>query len=295
MLRLMLKVTYLLVMGLRPDILSIDLCSLHKSTLPFRTGAGESWSRTSRWRCHLAAPWKYELFLLLGTKEGRTWIPCCSFDIKVKTKPLGNCWSCWLITIPVTWLAAFISNCFTVGTRGSPQVEAWKVSTEGKSNTFSRSSPSTSRVSHQCVHCPWLEEQQQLCRVTSVTISVLARYFVVWLHLGFSSFVQRVTASCSVIYFIKAEKCPAGVSSGPWPRGSSWTTELVAGPKACKILCKNTAHELLPRTATTPHCWETKASIPFLLFFSFQDTATLFTGCLERVARHPEVTFLAQS
>lgn len=42
MLSLMLKVTYLLVMGLRPDILSIDLCSLHKSTLPFKTGAGES-------------------------------------------------------------------------------------------------------------------------------------------------------------------------------------------------------------------------------------------------------------
>lgn len=126
MLRLMLKVTYLLVMGLRPDILSIDLCSLPKSTLPFKTGAGESWSRTSRWNYHLAAPWKYELFLLLGTAEVRTWISCCSFDIKVKAKTLGNCWSCWLITIPVTWLAAFISNCFTVGTRGSPQAEGWR-------------------------------------------------------------------------------------------------------------------------------------------------------------------------
>lgn len=62
---------------------------------------------------------------------------------------------------------------------------------------------------------------EQPCRVTSVPVCVLARYFVVWLHLGFSSFVQRVTASWSVIYFIKAEKCPAGVSPGPWPRGSS--------------------------------------------------------------------------
>lgn len=96
--------------------------------------------------------------------------------------------------------------------------------------------------------------QQQLCRVTSVTISVLTHYFVVWLHLGFSSFVQRVTASWSVIYFIKAEKCPAGVSSGPWPRGSSWTCELVTCPKACKMLCKNMACELLPCTATTFHC-----------------------------------------
>lgn len=42
MLRLMLKVTYLLVVGLRPDLLSIDLCSHPKSTLPFKTAAGES-------------------------------------------------------------------------------------------------------------------------------------------------------------------------------------------------------------------------------------------------------------
>lgn len=82
----MLKVTYLLVMGLRPDLLSIDLCSHRKSTLLFKTGAGESWSHTSRWNCYLAALWKYELFLLLGTTEGKTWITCCSFDIKVKKK-----------------------------------------------------------------------------------------------------------------------------------------------------------------------------------------------------------------
>lgn len=44
----------------------------------------------------------------------------------------------------------------------------------------------------------------------------------------------KVTDSWSVIYFIKAEKCPAGVSSGPCPRRSSWTGELVTGPKACK-------------------------------------------------------------
>lgn len=59
MLRLVLKVTYLLVMGLRPDLLSTDLCSHSKSTLPFKTGAGESWSHTFRWNCYLTAPWKY--------------------------------------------------------------------------------------------------------------------------------------------------------------------------------------------------------------------------------------------
>lgn len=40
--RFMLVFTYLLVMGLRPDLLSTDLCSYSKSTLPFKTGAGES-------------------------------------------------------------------------------------------------------------------------------------------------------------------------------------------------------------------------------------------------------------
>lgn len=85
-LRLMLKVTYLLVMGLRPD-LSIDLCSHHKSTLPFKRGAGESWSHTARWNCYLAATWKYELFLLLGTAEGKTWISSCFLGIKAKKPP----------------------------------------------------------------------------------------------------------------------------------------------------------------------------------------------------------------
>lgn len=128
MLRLVLKVTYLLVMGLRPDLLSTDLCSRRKSTLPFKTRAGESWSHAFRWNCYRIAPWKYKLFLLLGTTEGNAWISCCSFGIKVK-KTLGNGLSCWLVTIPVTWLAAFISHCFTVWTGGCPQTEAWKVNT----------------------------------------------------------------------------------------------------------------------------------------------------------------------
>lgn len=90
MLRFMLKFTYLLVLELRPDLLSTDIYCHSKSTLPFKTGADESWSHTSRWNCYLSSAWKCELLLLLGTTQGKTWISWCPFDIKVTKNKQTN-------------------------------------------------------------------------------------------------------------------------------------------------------------------------------------------------------------
>lgn len=74
--RLVLQVTYLLVLGLRPDLPSTDLCAHHKSTHTFVTRAAESWSQMSRWICHLQ---------LLGNKlySSCTCYIASSFNLKL--------------------------------------------------------------------------------------------------------------------------------------------------------------------------------------------------------------------
>lgn len=213
--RLVLQVTYLLVLGLRPDLPSTDLCAHHKSTHTFVTRAAESWSQMSRWICHLQ---------LLGNKlySSCTCYIASSFNLKLLCsvdQRLSSNWSlqtkhCMLTgtATPVTPASSALSNCF---------ITVWVACVHEQ---------------HPGICLPTLgDEYSRVC----LNDSALARYFVVWLDLRFSLFVQKVTASWSIIYFIKTEKCPAGVSSGSWPTRSSWTGELITNPKACKNVQKH--------------------------------------------------------